>query len=144
MILVKTYVSRSSIHGNGLFASEPLPKGTPIWRFQAGFDQDFSPTDWEALPEPARSHSRWFCFVRQGDHHVILSGDHACFINHDPQPNTGTTPEAQPPITTVALRDIAAGEEITCNYWSYDADTPWKLGKVSETSPLGAQVQSRE
>ena len=43
------------------------------------------------------------------------------------------------PVTTVALRDLAAGEEITCDYWSYDADTPWKLGLVPREAPLGAQ-----
>jgi len=30
----------------------------------------------------------------------------------------------------VALRDIAAGEEITCNYFEFDADAPGKLGLV--------------
>jgi hypothetical protein len=121
-----------------LFATVPLPRGTPIWRFLPGFDQEFTPTQWAALPEPARSHTRHFCFVRQGDLHVILSGDHACFINHSDSPNTGAPPDATPPVTTIALRDIAAGEEITCNYRAYDADTPWKLGEVPRDAALGA------
>ena len=32
--------------------------------------------------------------------------------------------------TTEALRDIAAGEEITCNYFDFDADAARKLGGV--------------
>jgi hypothetical protein len=139
MLLIPTHVGPSRIHGNGLFALHPIEKGTPVWRFLPGFDHDFSPADWSRLPEPARSHTRHFCFVRFGDLHVILSGDHACFINHSDTPNTGAPPDAPSPVTTVALRSIAAGEEITCNYWSYDADTPWKLGRVPPEAPLGTQ-----
>lgn len=138
MMLIRTRVGPSAIHGMGLFAVDPLPRGTPIWRFQPGFDHDFAPAEFAALPDPARAHTRWFCFVSRVDGHVILSGDHACFINHDPRPNTGALPDAPAPVTTVALRDIAAGEEITCDYWSYDADTAWKLGRVPSDAPLGA------
>lgn len=137
MILVKSRVGPSGIHGNGLFAVKPIARGTPIWRFFAGFDHDFPPETWNALPEPARHHVRWFCFVSRANLHLILSGDHACFINHSPTPNTGAPPNATPPVTTVALRDIAAGEEITCDYRAYDADTAWKLGLVPPDSPLG-------
>ena len=69
----------------------------------------------------------------------MLSGDHACFINHSDTPNTGAAVNPALPVTTVALRDIQAGEEITCNYWAYDADTPWKLGLVPREAPLGAR-----
>ena len=139
MMLVKTRVGPSSIHGMGLFAFDFIPRGTPIWRFQPGFDHDFSPEQFAALPPIARDHTRWFCFVSKIDGHVILSGDHACFINHSENHNTGAPPDAVTPVTTVALRDIAAGEEITCNYWSYDADTAWKLGLVPPDASLGSK-----
>ena len=139
MMLIKSRVGTSPIHGMGLLASEPVRKGTPIWRFQKGFDHDFSPEAFAALPEIARAHTRWFCFVSKENGHVILSGDHACFINHSPTPNTGAgDTDGMPVDATVALRDIAAGEEITCNYFEYDADTPWKLGLVSKDAVLGA------
>jgi len=138
MMLIATRVQPSAIHGLGLFAVNFIPVGTPVWKFQPGFDHDFSPAQFAALPPLARQHTRWFCFVSQTDGHVILSGDHACFINHASNPNTGAPPAAGPPVVTVALRDIAAGEEITCNYFAYDADTPWKLGWVPKDAPLGA------
>jgi uncharacterized protein len=138
MMLVTSYVSESPIHVCGLFAASRIPRGTPIWQFVSGFDHDFTPEQWAALPEPARGHTRHFCFVRKGDLHVILSGDHACFINHANDPTTGAPANARLPVTTVALREIQAGEELTCNYWAYDADTPWKLGLVSHDAPLGA------
>ena len=139
MMLVKSRVAPSGIHGMGLFAVEFIRCGTAIWRFQPGFDHDFSPEQFAALPLLAREHTRWFCFVSKDNGHVILSGDHACFINHSPTPNSGAPPGAKPPVTTVALRDITAGEEITCDYWSYDADTAWKLGLVPRDAPLGAR-----
>lgn len=139
MMLIRTRVGPSSIHGMGLFTVDAVPAGTPIWRFQPGFDHAFSPEAYQSLPAIARDHTRWFCFVRKENRHVILSGDHACFINHAPNPNTGAPPNGATPVTTVALRDIAAGEEITCNYADYDADTAWKLGQVPWDAPLGAQ-----
>ena len=139
MMLVKTRVAPSRIHGMGLFAIEPIRRGTAIWRFQPGFDHDFSPEQFAALPLLAREHTRWFCFVSKENGHVILSGDHACFINHTPTPNTGSPKNPDPPVTTVALCEIAADEELTCNYSTYDADTPWKLRLVPQDAPLGAK-----
>ncbi len=144
MLLINTRVQPSGIHGLGLFTLEAVPAGTPVWRFLPGFDHDFSPTQFAALPPLARAHTRWFCFVSQQDGHVILSGDHACFINHSPAANTGAPPDTPPPVTTVALRDLAAGEEITCDYFAYDADTPWKLGLVPPDAPLGTQQPGDE
>jgi len=141
MLLIKTRVASSGIHGLGLFAAEFVPSGTSIWRFESEFDHDFSPGQFAALPSLARAHVRWFCFVSRENGRVILSGDHACFINHSPEPNTGAPLDAVPPIATVARRDIAVGEEITCNYWDYDADTAWKLGLTSPDAPLGAKPQ---
>ena len=140
MMLVRTHVAPSRIHGMGLVAVEFIPRGTALWRFQAGFDHDFSPEQFAALPLLAREHTRWFCFVSKANGHVILSGDHACFINHSPTPNTGSPKIPVAPVTTVALRDIAAYEEITCNYFDYDADTPWKLGQVPKDAPLGSGI----
>jgi SET domain-containing protein len=111
----------------GLFAAGPISQGTPFWRFTSGFDQAFSQAAAGTFPETARHHLRWFGWVSRDDGSVILSGDHACFMNHSSVPNTGLPQNAMPPFTTVALRDIAAGEELTCDYHAFDADAPWKL-----------------
>jgi len=127
MLLVKTRVAPSSIHGLGLFAVDFIGHGTSIWRFQAGFDQELSPEQVAALPPLTREHVRWFSFVSQVTGRCILSGDHACFMNHAPDPNTGAPHRPEPPVITLALRDIAAGEEITCDYHAFDADASRKL-----------------
>lgn len=127
MMLVPARVAPSAIHGLGLFAVEPLAAGCPVWRYEAGFDREFTPAAMGALPPPARAHLRGFGFLRRESGGIVLSGDHACFMNHSPTPNTGALPGDPPPVTTVALRDISAGEELTCDYFAFDADAPRKL-----------------
>jgi len=128
MLLVKTHVAPSAIHGLGLFASEPIPQGTPLWRFEPGFDQSISPARLAALPELTRQHIRWFAYLDETNGHHILAGDFCCYMNHASPPNTGTLPDAPPPVITIALRDIAAGEELTCDYLVFDAAARQKLG----------------
>lgn len=127
MLLVKTRVGPSSIHGLGLYAVETIPQGTAIWRFCPGFDREFPLETLAGFPDPAREHIRWFSFVDKASGCAVLSGDHACFMNHSPTPNTGAPSDAIPPVTTVALREIPAGEEITCDYHAFDADAVRKL-----------------
>lgn len=130
MLLISTRVASSRIHGLGLFTLEPVPAGTPVWRFEPGFDHTFSPAAVAALPEPARGHVRWFGFVRPADGFWVLSGDHACFMNHASPPNTGLPPDGIQTAVTVALRDLAAGEELTCDYYAFDGEAARKLGQA--------------
>src|ERR1700756_4863766 len=94
MMLIETRVRPSGIHGLGLFTVKFVPRGQPVWRFEPSFDQDFSPAQFAALPALTRARVRWFSFVSQLNGHFILSGDHACFINHSSAPNTGAAPDA--------------------------------------------------
>jgi SET domain-containing protein len=48
-------------------------------------------------------------------------------MNHSPAPNTGALPDAPLPVVTVAMRDIAAGEELTCDYLVFDTEAANKL-----------------
>lgn len=130
-MLIRVCVGPSRIHGLGLFAVEAIPAGTPIWRFEPGFDRVLSPAAVAALPAPAQVHVRWFGFVRSQDGAWVLSGDHACFMNHSPAPNTGAIQVGRSDGTTVALRDIAAGEELTCDYRAFDLEAAQKLGEAA-------------
>jgi hypothetical protein len=131
MMLVRTRVAPSAIHGLGLFAVDDLPGGTPIWRFEPGFDRLFTAKQFSVLPLEAQAHLRWFAYMDKPSGAWVLSGDHSCFMNHSPDPNSGAPSGATTPITTVALRDIAAGEELSCNYWDFDAEAGQKLRTTS-------------
>lgn len=52
--------------------------------------------------------------TRQG--FTVLEFDNGRFMNHSPAPNT----DFRDPETGWAVRDIAAGEEITCDYGEFD------------------------
>ena len=130
----KAAVKASAIHGRGLFAVEPIRKGEIVC-IKGGhiFNRETLEQVAEALG-PAE--------IQIGDDLFIgpLSQDERegsmIFSNHSCHPNIGVKGQ----IVFVAMRDIAAGEEITCDYWSYDADTPWKLGLVAKDAPLGTMV----
>lgn len=127
MMLIQTRVRPSAIHGLGLFAEEFVPRGTPVWRFVPEWDREFSTAQVAAFPLPAQRHVQWFAFRDAACDCWVLGGDGAIFMNHAVQPNTGAPPAAVAPVTTVALRDIAAGEELTCNYFAFDAAGAQKL-----------------
>ena len=57
MLLVKTYLEKSAIHGLGVFAGEFIAKGTKIWRFVEDFDRAYSPKQFAATAQAgARIH----------------------------------------------------------------------------------------
>lgn len=112
MLLVRTYVAPSPIHGLGVFAGEPIPRGTPMWRFEPSIDRVIPFERAERLPPAARDFLMTYTYLSPlfpGGY--VLNGDHARFLNHSDTPNTDNSGEI-----TLALRDIAEGEEITCNY----------------------------
>jgi uncharacterized protein len=125
MLLIKTFVRASAVHGLGLFAAAAIPKHTPIWRFDPWLDRIISPGDLLALPEAAREFVSQYGF-RLVDGGWIVDGDNARFMNHGSPPNQGKLEKDAP--HTVALRDIAAGEEILCDYYAFDTEAGAKLG----------------
>ena len=119
MMLVKTYLGQSSIHGVGLFAAEPIAAGTVIWRYDERFDRRFTKAEREALPEPARSFMVTYSYPQSlGSDVYNLDGDHSRFMNHSETPNTEFI------VDTIAVRDIAVGEELVCDYRTFHPEHP--------------------
>lgn len=120
-MLVPTRRQSSEIHGTGLFAAEPIPAGTPTWRFTPGLDLALHPDAVSALPDISRS---WFVTYAYWDIQTglyVLCADDARFMNHSDDPNVGGNYDAEPVFgMDVALRDIEAGEELTCDYRTFD------------------------
>ncbi len=114
MFRVSTYVSRSAIHGFGVFAAEPIPKDTTIWGFDEGADWALSPEEMAAFPARFREQMEAWTYQSE-DGSYILCSDSAKFMNHSFEPNCDDRGR-----DTVAARDIGAGEELTCDYRSFD------------------------
>ena len=113
MLLIKTYLAASAVQGLGVFAAEPVTEGDEVWVLDPRIDFFIPRERYDELPDFAVAFLDSHAYA---DHSVypdgyIYSTDHAKFINHSRDPNTSTTGSRY-----LALRDIAAGEEITCDY----------------------------
>lgn len=117
MLIVKTHVQPSPIAGLGLFAAEPISAGQVWWRYDARIDRTFSADEYDQLPPQTQEWLKTYAYL-QGSN-WILCGDHGMFVNHSETPNSITMGDA-----SIALRDIAVGEEIVENYREFCDDWP--------------------
>lgn len=115
MLLVKTKVAPSKIHGLGLFADEDITKGTLVWEFNPVIDKMISIQDFQSLPNLTQEYIKKYSYLEKGMY--VLCGDNARFTNHSTNPNFDTLSKRPNVITA---RDIKKGEEITENYLTYD------------------------
>jgi SET domain-containing protein len=121
--MVPTKVQPSAIHGLGLFALEAIPKGTLVWQYVEGFDISISVWDQitgiglrEAFPKAALDFLKKYAYkTDKGEYEVCV--DDARFMNHSSTPNISARGSMD-----FAIRDIAAGEEIVCDYKDFIHD----------------------
>ncbi|HTP29581.1 MAG TPA: SET domain-containing protein [Anaeromyxobacteraceae bacterium] len=121
MLLVKTFLAPSHIHGIGLFAAQPIHRGTVVWRMHPAIDVELTQDDLDSVDEPARTQIRKYTYMDLVRGKYVLCGDDARFFNHSDSPNCHDFPDGDGG-TTVAARDIDEGEELTCDYARFDAE----------------------
>jgi len=112
MMVVPNYLAPSRIHGLGVFAAEPIPAGTAVWVLHPRYDLTFPDAEVAAMPPVLRAFMD--CYGYRDDRHpglVFCGLDNGRFMNHSDDPNLDQIDDAN-----VAVRDIAAGEELTCDY----------------------------
>ena len=128
MLLVKTKIGPSKVEGIGLFADQYIPKGTAIWKFQAGFDLKITASELSKLSEPARKQFLKYAYLNQKTKHYILCFDDARFLNHSEKPNCIESQvfDGQEGVD-IAAKDIQLSEELTCDYRAFDADFSYKM-----------------
>lgn len=117
MLLVRALVQKSPIAGLGLFATEPISKGQVWWKFDERIDRTFSQKEFSGLPNRTKDWLKTYAYLQSGV--WVLCGDHAMFVNHSADPNSVTVGNE-----SIALRDIAVGEEIVENYREFCEDWP--------------------
>jgi hypothetical protein len=113
LFLVSTFIAPSPIEGVGVFTAEPIGKGAVISRFDPGFDRLIPTKDYLAAPPYLKSLLDRYAFPHpKMPEFIVFEVDNSRFMNHALDANTDYSDFA----AGVALRDIAAGEELTCDY----------------------------
>lgn len=113
MLLVKTYLDKSRIHGIGVFAGEDIRKGRRLWVFAEGFDHCYTPKQFAKLPKQARDFLKSYGYRVDGE--VLFTVDNDRHINHSDAPNTYLHDGY-----AIARVDIRKGTEITNDYREFD------------------------
>ena len=134
MLLVKTYLDRSPIHGLGVFAAERIPKGTKIWRFVEGFDRCYTPKQFAKLPKEARAFLKDYAYRVDGEILFTVDNDH--HMNHADKPNTILRGGY-----AIASTTIAKGTEITNDYREFDPALCAAF--LAEPAPSGAKAKGK-
>lgn len=116
MFVVPTHTGPSPIHGVGVFAGAPIPQGRVIWRYIPTLDRRWAPGEATEIPPEVRALIGHHVYKLAGC--LCYDADNARYTNHSDTPNT----RLEGPDTIVATVDIAAGEELTIDYWSFEQD----------------------
>jgi SET domain-containing protein len=114
MLLVKTYLDKSKVHGLGVFAGQNIRKGAKIWRFVYGFDRFYTRKRLAKLPKAARDFINLHGY--QWKNEILLSMDYDTFMNHSESPNTDFHNGF-----VIARNNIRKGDEITNDYRAFEA-----------------------
>lgn len=106
-------VRSSSIHAAGCYATAPISKGTRVAEYDG-------PRLTKRRADKLYQNSPVTYLFGIGDGSVVIDGHSmAMFINHSCDPNCETV-EMRGRVWIRAIRDIAAGEEVTYDYCLYD------------------------
>lgn len=117
MMMVPVTIGKSDIHGLGVFAIDPIRKGSVVWQYEPGIDRPISEYSIKYGEQRIADFVRTRGYVNSRNPKVwILPGDEAQFWNFPPRgklANTelGGTLDGEHII--LAARDIAANEELT-------------------------------
>ena len=115
MLLVPTFLAPSTIHGIGLFATTPIVAGSRVWQLDEAFDCAVDEAALARLDVVAQLQVQHYAYVDPMRRTRILCADDARFFNHADDANCRDAPGSSGTVT-VAVRDIAAGEELTWDY----------------------------
>ena len=135
-------IRQSRIHSYGCYTTRPIRKGTLIIEYVGEYLTN------EQADDLYDDFQNTYLFGLDGGKRIIDGYGVAAFVNHSCQPNCETD-QIRGKMWIIALRDIAAGEELTYDYNLYDGedDAPCLCGSRSaagEACIRVAPAQDRE
>ena len=107
--------------GYGIVALKPIPRGTITWAIDK-LDRRFTPTEVRSM-DPLYQQVLDKYTYRNAEGNYILCWDNARFVNHSSHSNCITTAYE----FEIAIRDIAAGEELTDDYGYLNLEEPFEV-----------------
>lgn len=107
--------------GYGVVALKPIPKGTITWALDK-LDRKFTPQEVRGMDELYQQVLDKYTY-RNAEGNYILCWDNARFVNHSSKSNCVTTAYE----FEIAIRDIAAGEELTDDYGYLNLEEPFEV-----------------
>ncbi|MBL8670132.1 MAG: SET domain-containing protein [Alphaproteobacteria bacterium] len=125
MLLVPNELRYSPIQGCGVYAKAPIKKGTLIWKVDPTFDKIIDTN--QAFPtEVTRFLLVYGVAYRHADDEdfIYVDTDNARFMNHGDPCNVLPGEVIG---EGIAVRDIAAGEELTVDYRTFGASVDWEV-----------------
>ncbi|WP_407193269.1 SET domain-containing protein [Bradyrhizobium sp. STM 3566] len=119
MLIIETILKPDQFGGIGLFSATPLTKGTLVWIHNPLVDITVTPEQYQTLAPTFQALLDKHAYPRdyKADDGVIeYNADNARFMNHSSHPNTYQDDHGR----IFTARDIQYGEELTCDYLSFD------------------------
>lgn len=111
----KIVVSKSKIHGKGVFANRDIKKGEVVFTIKGKLVHWVINNQKESLYAPA--------WIGMSKHSWIDPDEPARFLNHSCNPDCGIKGK----LKVAALRNIKKGEEITIDYSITEMDKLWYM-----------------
>jgi SET domain-containing protein len=146
MLLVKTKIKESEVHGIGLFADQFISKGTEIWRFTQGFDQKFTREQILGFPDLLQIYIYKYCWRSKKSKLYCFSADNGKYFNHSKNQNVlSEYRHNEEEVVTIAIKDIEIGEEILDDYSSFEDEKSEKsvLDEIAEKFELKDELDPR-
>lgn len=117
MLRVKTKLKMSDTHGIGLFAAEPIAKGTVTWKYDQEFDTSYTLDEVKKMPAAAQDIFWHYAYHDKETDRYVLCADDQRFINHtNGEPTIISTPNED-----IAAKDLSVGDELLCNYDGFES-----------------------
>jgi SET domain-containing protein len=128
MLLVPYYLGASAIEGVGLFAKRDVRAGEMIYQFDTRFVMVIADSELAKMPEVGREAVLRYSYRGAGKERLgnamYYCADDSRFFNHDDDPNVRWN-DAQE--AYIAVRDIPAKTEFTCDYREFSEQGDWSM-----------------
>lgn len=122
MMRIKTYLDKTERGDLGLYAAQNISQGTIVWVYDEGFEKIFTDEEVNNMSILTKEYVKKYSYQKSDDKTWVLCIDDNKFLNHSDAPNLEDFETH-----SVAVVDIKKGQELTCNYYGFDAQADKKL-----------------